>query len=228
LAAILPKFRQNALRAKKAWEIRMMDADLLDRRVAELEEYARRVIPARSGEDGWVNYIQSCLLEERKFSHEIIAHALALFRDEILTACKTVITEALIQRIRGTFDSKTKYVCNDIVACDGASFIAKRDDPGCCPGAGWQLLARQGARGKTGDTGLPGKDAPRIVSWVVDRATYSVTPLLAGGGPPGPTLELRVLFEQSEDERINRSTAPIEKFPNHDEAVGGGNERPRA
>jgi hypothetical protein len=53
------------------------------------------------------------------------------------------------------------------------------------------MIARQGQRGIAGP---PGKDAPRIVGWVVDRATYSVTPLLAGGGPPGPTLELRELF----------------------------------
>src|SRR5262245_43964620 len=45
-----------------------MAADLQDR-VAELEEYARRVIPARDGTDGWVNFIETRLLQERKFSH---------------------------------------------------------------------------------------------------------------------------------------------------------------
>src|SRR5262249_43088605 len=57
----------------------MTDTNLLDR-VAELEEYTRRLIPAREGTDGWANYIQSCLLEERKYSHDVVAHALAMLR----------------------------------------------------------------------------------------------------------------------------------------------------
>lgn len=66
----------------------------------------------------------------------------------------------------------------DIVAFDGASFIARRDDPGLCPGDGWQLIAAYGARGEKGllgprgergDMGECGEPAPRIVAWLIDR-----------------------------------------------------------
>jgi hypothetical protein len=53
----------------------------------------------------------------------------------------------------GTYDVRKSYARLDIVACDGASFIARRDDPGPCPGDGWQMLA---SRGKAGDKGQPG------------------------------------------------------------------------
>ena len=56
-----------------------MAADLQDR-VAELEERARRFILAREGEDGWVNYIQSCLLEERKSIDNFLTEVVALLQ----------------------------------------------------------------------------------------------------------------------------------------------------
>lgn len=37
----------------------------------------------------------------------------------------------------GTYDAREKYQRLDIVASDGAAFIAKRDDPGICPDDGW-------------------------------------------------------------------------------------------
>jgi hypothetical protein len=176
----------------------MSDTDLQDR-VAALETRAARIRPATEGADGWANFVESRILEESEFLQSVMAHALASFQNDILDRCKTAIAEALSQRVRGTFDAKEKYVSNDVVVCDGASFVAKRDNPGPCPGAGWQMIAKQGQRGIAGPRGEPGKDGTRIVGWVVDRATYSVTPLLAGGGPPGPTLDLRELFEQSKD-----------------------------
>jgi hypothetical protein len=56
-------------------------------------------------------------------------------------------------KISGSYDVCKKYERLDIVVCDGASFIAQRDDPGLCPGDGWQLLA---SRGRAGDKGEPG------------------------------------------------------------------------
>jgi len=129
----------------------------------------------------------------------VLAHALAEFHNQILDACKTVIMEALAQRVRGTFDAKAHYVSNDVVACNGASFIARRDNPGVCPGAGWQMIAAEGKRGVAGERGAPGRDAPQITSWVVDRAAYTVTPRF-GDSRLGPTLELRSLFEQFNEE----------------------------
>jgi hypothetical protein len=55
--------------------------------------------------------------------------------------------------ICGIYDVHKKYERLDVVTCDGASFVARRDDPGLCPGDGWQLLA---SRGKAGDKGQPG------------------------------------------------------------------------
>ena len=130
-----------------------MAADLQDR-VAELEERARRFILAREGEDGWVNYIQSCLLEERKSIDNSLTEVVALLQRETLSQTKALLDQALAMRIRGTFAPSTAYACGDVVAKDGGSFIARKDNPGSCPGPGWQLLARQGARGIAGPTVL--------------------------------------------------------------------------
>jgi hypothetical protein len=175
-----------------------MSADLQDR-VAELEEYTRRVIPARDGTDGWINYIQSCLREERKFSHEVVAHALAMMRNEILDTAKAAIEAALVRRVKGTHNPQSEYSANDIVAKDGGTFIAQRDNPGPCPGDGWQLMAKQGARGVAGPRGERGSPGKTIDSWVVNRGTYVVTPRF-NDGSLGPPLELRELFEPSQQD----------------------------
>jgi hypothetical protein len=58
--------------------------------------------------------------------------------------------------ICGTYDAREKYGRLDIVALDGATFIARRDNPGICPGDGWQALSRQGRPGHRGETGERG------------------------------------------------------------------------
>jgi hypothetical protein len=68
--------------------------------------------------------------------------------------------------IRGTFRDGEDYAELDVVTLNGASFAAKRDNPGVCPGDGWQLVAMQGGRGKPGERGPAGGRAER--------------------GPPGP------------------------------------------
>jgi len=87
---------------------------------------------------------------------------------------------------------------------DGGTFIAKRDNPGGCPGEGWQLLARQGKRGRPGERGHPGErgekgekgePGPTLVSWQIDRQKYRASPLW-GDGKVGPNLELHGLYEQ--------------------------------
>ena len=57
------------------------------------------------------------------------------------------------------------YSALDIVALNGGQFIARHDNPGPCPGDGWQLLASAGqarparrARRPGDCRGLPGKD----------------------------------------------------------------------
>lgn len=56
--------------------------------------------------------------------------------------------------ICGTYDPDRKdYPALSVVALNGASFAARRDNPGPCPGDGWQLIAAQGKRGEKGERG---------------------------------------------------------------------------
>ena len=59
--------------------------------------------------------------------------------------------------VRGTWADSDSYAALDIVALGGASFVARRDDPGACPGDGWQMIAAQGKRGHTGERGMKGE-----------------------------------------------------------------------
>jgi hypothetical protein len=106
--------------------------------------------------------------------------------------------------VRGTFDQAAVYRHLDIVALGGSSFIARRDQPGPCPGEGWQLIASAGKPGKPGPKGEPGEAgargepgaaAPTIVGWKIDRKAYAATPILSDRSET-PPLELRGLFEQ--------------------------------
>jgi len=58
--------------------------------------------------------------------------------------------------VRGTYSPDDQYKGLDIVAMNGGSFVALTDDPGECPGAGWQLLTSPGKRGMKGEDGLRG------------------------------------------------------------------------
>lgn len=60
--------------------------------------------------------------------------------------------------IQGTYDPERKdYRRLSVVTLNGGSFVARRDDPGPCPGEGWQLFASQGKRGQPGERGPAGK-----------------------------------------------------------------------
>ena len=100
-------------------------------------------------------------------------------------------------QVRGLFSDKETYKALDIVALNGGSFIAKKDNPGPCPGAGWQLIASQGKRGDKGERGLQGiSGAPVVIQkWRLDRDNYVAVPVMSDGCE-GPPLELRPLFEQ--------------------------------
>lgn len=113
--------------------------------------------------------------------------------------------DGIAPRPRGTWTAEAIYGALDIVASDGASFIALRDNPGPLPGDGWQLLVRQGRPGRAGPQGEPGPRGERgepgtsIMGWKLDRAGYIATPILSDG-KRGPPLELRGLFEQFQTE----------------------------
>jgi len=109
---------------------------------------------------------------------------------------------------KGTYAAGEAYRALDIVALNGGSFIARRDDPGPCPGEGWQLMTRQGARGIAGQRGEPGErgpagpagvSAPKLARWRIDRETFRATPIMTDG-TEGAVLELRALFQQFQDE----------------------------
>lgn len=73
--------------------------------------------------------------------------------------------------IRGTWEPDGEYRELDVVAMNGASFVAKSDDPGPCPGDGWQLMSAQGKRGKPGDPGNkgdPGPKGPAVIALGID------------------------------------------------------------
>jgi len=95
---------------------------------------------------------------------------------------------------RGTFDPAAEYGALDVVALNGSSFIALRDQPGACPGANWQLVASCGCRGSVGERGEHGR-AATIASWQIDRNTYVATPILSDGSA-GALLQLRELFHR--------------------------------
>jgi hypothetical protein len=105
--------------------------------------------------------------------------------------------------LRGTYDMHDAYARLDVVEFGGEAFIALRDNPGMCPGDGWQLLAsrgakgderERGARGLTGETG-GGAEALTIRSWESDAPRYRASPLLSNG-MVAAMLELRPMFEQ--------------------------------
>jgi hypothetical protein len=115
-------------------------------------------------------------------------------------------SDAITPKVRGTYSENAEYHRLDIVALNGSSFIAKRNDPGSCPGDGWQLLAsagRAGGRGERGERGPAGLDGrgskgepgASIVGWDFDHKSYTATPRMSDG-TCGPPLELRGFFRQ--------------------------------
>ena len=131
----------------------------LEDRIAELEQRARRFKLATSGADGWENYIQSLIMQERDYFVDLLTQVVAQLQREIRDETKALLDQALATRVRGTFQPGTNYVRGDMVALDGGSFIARKDNPGKCPGDGWQLMAKQGQRGIAGPEGKRGPPA---------------------------------------------------------------------
>jgi hypothetical protein len=83
--------------------------------------------------------------------------------------------------VRGTWNEVERYQRHDVAMRDGSSFVALVDEPGPCPGAGWQLWAgrgktgKPGDRGPKGDKGEPGQDAPSVVGFYDENGQKVLT-----------------------------------------------------
>jgi hypothetical protein len=105
-------------------------------------------------------------------------------------------------RVRGTWDPADQYSSLDIVASSSASFIAKRSNPGPCPGEGWQIIALPGKRGKQGERGERGERGPPGASLShaeIDPARYTLA--LHQSDRTTTYVSFRSMFEQYDAER---------------------------
>src|SRR5215471_17254037 len=133
-----------------------MSVDALANRVEELEQRSRRFKLATTGTEGWENYFQSLIMQERDFFLGVMAETIAWLQRDARDEMKAMLDQALSVRVRGTYQPGISYVRGDMVALDGGSFVARRDNPGPCPNENWQLMAKQGARGVAGPKGERG------------------------------------------------------------------------
>ena len=62
--------------------------------------------------------------------------------------------------VRATYDPNAHYAALDIAACNGGSFIARKDNPGPCPGDDWQMISRQGSTRRGRREGLARRTGP--------------------------------------------------------------------
>lgn len=105
-------------------------------------------------------------------------------------------------RIRGTYSASLPYSALDVVTLNSSWFVARRDNPGPCPGADWQSgpTGKRGPPGEkgvgeTGPKGEPGLPAREWIGARIDRRSYAIIPMLSDGSE-GPEISVRELFEQ--------------------------------
>jgi hypothetical protein len=88
---------------------------------------------------------------------------------------------------KGLYDPSGEYRARDVVALNGNGFMAKRDNPGECPGDGWMVLAQRGKRGEQGDRGergeegKAGKDGAEAIEIHLDADTMTLKTVLSDG-----------------------------------------------
>jgi hypothetical protein len=155
------------------------------------------------GRASWGDWVEARLVEkfgeERSFAREVLGEVIGVLANELRDEFSKALTNLRAQRsleVVGTYNGSVRYRALDVVALNGASFAARTDDPGPCPGDGWQLIASQGKKGPAGAdgrNGRDGKDAPTIVDWAVNRENFTATPVMSNGSR-GAVLDLHPLF----------------------------------
>ena len=77
--------------------------------------------------------------------------------------------------VRGTYDAAATYRRLNIVALNGGAFIARKDDPGPCPGEDWQVIAMRGKPGQPGESrkgdkgdSIRGEPGPGVSALMID------------------------------------------------------------
>jgi hypothetical protein len=89
----------------------------------------------------WEAWVDAKLAEERERMLGIMTEVVAKIQRDF---AQTVLEVRAASRpadgrdgrslnVRGTWDPGASYFTLDVVACNGASFIARRDNPGVCP-----------------------------------------------------------------------------------------------
>ncbi|WP_143199921.1 hypothetical protein [Bradyrhizobium sp. NAS80.1] len=104
--------------------------------------------------------------------------------------------DGLSFRVRGTYQQDEPYSRLDVVALNGGSFVARRNNPGPCPGDDWQALCFQGKKGPTGpkgDRGEGGPPGPSIKGCELEAERYTL--ILNQSDGTSFSIDLRPFFE---------------------------------
>ena len=174
-----------------------------------------RGVDGRDGAPGSIREAKPFVDKSVHYAGDVVTHAGATYQARVDTArdpthedwiCLAAAgRNAAVPIVRGTWDATETYEALNIVALNGCGFIARVDNPGPCPGDGWQLIAsagkagRPGLKGDTGERGERGVAAPTFANWRIDKLHYLITPVMSDGSEL-KSLNLRALFEQYNQE----------------------------
>jgi hypothetical protein len=120
-----------------------------------------------------------------EIADEIGAHTAKIQKDLEDKIAKVEAGTVRTFNIRSTYDAQAEYAALDVVTLGGTWFVARHDNPGPCPGSGWQA----------GPAGTRGKPGAKIKSWKLDVPNYTATPVMSDGSE-APSIDLRPFFQR--------------------------------